>query len=187
MTLKQLGQALGVRDNALSQYETGKRNPQLGLWEEIADYFAVSLDYLLMHSNRRDYYFQSDKQALALLQDLKDGKISYDRMSHMSAVQLSVWAIQHQDLLKSKEHSALESVADGLIRYISSELRVLPEYSKMRKKNSKKRDALIDMIEFDDSVDPDLVIRFIKLSQVKGSKSIGKALDYLESLPDASD
>ncbi len=30
LTLKQLGKILNVRDNTLSQYETGKRNPQFG-------------------------------------------------------------------------------------------------------------------------------------------------------------
>ena len=54
MTLKQLGETLGVRDNTLSQYETGKRNPQLGLLQEIADLFQVSIEYLTKNTDKRD-------------------------------------------------------------------------------------------------------------------------------------
>ncbi|MEN0454377.1 helix-turn-helix transcriptional regulator [Staphylococcus aureus] len=40
MTLKQLAKELNIRDNTLSQYETGKRNPQMGLLQEIANFLV---------------------------------------------------------------------------------------------------------------------------------------------------
>lgn len=46
MTLIQLGKELGMRDNTLSQYETGKRNPSENVWKKIADYFDVSVEYI---------------------------------------------------------------------------------------------------------------------------------------------
>lgn len=48
MTLKELGEALGIRDNTLSQYETGKRTPRNPeLWEKLASYFGVSVAYIM--------------------------------------------------------------------------------------------------------------------------------------------
>jgi len=46
MTLKELGEALDLAPNTISQYETGKREPKLERWQEIADYFDVSVGYL---------------------------------------------------------------------------------------------------------------------------------------------
>lgn len=59
LTLKQLGDILDVKDNALSQYETGKRTPQLALLKEISNYFHVSLEYLTYSSDQRDYPIDS--------------------------------------------------------------------------------------------------------------------------------
>lgn len=48
LTLKELGEVLGIRDNTLSQYETGKRTPRdPETWENIANYFNVPVTYLM--------------------------------------------------------------------------------------------------------------------------------------------
>ena len=46
LTLKQLGQEVNMRDNTLSQYETGKRHPKFEAWQKLADFFGVSVPYL---------------------------------------------------------------------------------------------------------------------------------------------
>lgn len=46
LTLKGLGKKVGLADNTLSQYETGKRHPKFEVWQKIADYFDVSVPYL---------------------------------------------------------------------------------------------------------------------------------------------
>lgn len=46
LTLKQLGQEVNMRDNTLSQYETGKRHPKFEVWQKLADFFGVSVPYL---------------------------------------------------------------------------------------------------------------------------------------------
>ena len=35
-----------MRDNTLSQYETGKRHPKFEVWQKLADFFDVSVPYL---------------------------------------------------------------------------------------------------------------------------------------------
>lgn len=47
MTQEELGKLLGKTKNSISQYETGKREPDLETLKIISDYFTVSLDYLL--------------------------------------------------------------------------------------------------------------------------------------------
>lgn len=46
LTLKELGKQLSMRDNTLSQYETGKRFPKPEVWDKLASFFRVPVDYL---------------------------------------------------------------------------------------------------------------------------------------------
>lgn len=56
LTLKQLGDILNIRDNTLSQYETGKRFPRdKEVWNKLAKFFDVSVEYVMgLSSNRID-------------------------------------------------------------------------------------------------------------------------------------
>lgn len=47
ITMKQLGVLVGCSESAISQYETGKREPDFETLLKIAEYFGVSTDYLL--------------------------------------------------------------------------------------------------------------------------------------------
>lgn len=46
LTLKKLGEMAGVRDNTISQYETGKREPKMAMWEKLSRALEVSIPYL---------------------------------------------------------------------------------------------------------------------------------------------
>lgn len=46
---KDLAATLGIGANTLSQYENGKREPDNHTLVQLADYFGVSVDYLLAH------------------------------------------------------------------------------------------------------------------------------------------
>ena len=45
--MKEVGIAIGVGESTISQYETGKRQPDQQTLLKLADYFDVSVDYLL--------------------------------------------------------------------------------------------------------------------------------------------
>ena len=47
LTMKQLGQVIGVAESTISLYESGKRQPDNDTLQKFADYFDVSVDYLL--------------------------------------------------------------------------------------------------------------------------------------------
>lgn len=75
-TYKALGEAVGVRQQTVSQYASGQTQPTAEVVLKIAEYFNVSVDYLLrgVSSERQDIHEKtglSDK-AISLLQRTKD-------------------------------------------------------------------------------------------------------------------
>lgn len=55
LTLKELGQKIGMANNTISQYETGKREPKLETWQKLAKFFDVSVPYLQGLTNDKVY------------------------------------------------------------------------------------------------------------------------------------
>lgn len=47
LTMKQLGDIVGVAESTISLYERGKRQPDFETLKHLADFFEVSIDYLL--------------------------------------------------------------------------------------------------------------------------------------------
>ena len=47
LTMKELGEKIGVSESTISLYETGRRSPSYEILLKIAEYFGVSVDYLL--------------------------------------------------------------------------------------------------------------------------------------------
>lgn len=46
LTQMEASYAIGLHDNTLCQYETGKRNPKPEIWQKLADFYGVSVPYL---------------------------------------------------------------------------------------------------------------------------------------------
>lgn len=46
LTLQQVADAVGVGNNTISRYETGKRAPNEEMWQKLANFFKVSVPYL---------------------------------------------------------------------------------------------------------------------------------------------
>lgn len=65
LTLKELGKKVSMHDNTLSQYETGKRNPSLKTWRQLADFYGVSVSYL---QGRYDHL--TKKEALQVIHEV---------------------------------------------------------------------------------------------------------------------
>ena len=63
LTLKELGQKVGMPTITISRYETGKREPKLETWNKLAEYFNVPTSYL-MGLDRNDLKFPTKKEAL---------------------------------------------------------------------------------------------------------------------------
>lgn len=187
MTLKELGTVLGIRDNTLSQYETGKRNPQLGLLQEIANFFNVSLEYLTCDTDKRDYELKSDSDAISLLKSISDPKtsgISQSNLSNETALRLIIWVGTNFDLLKN-DYPDLITTAYVLAHTVQIENNVLKDYSADRKKRSKQIESIIDELENDDDLLtlPQQILAFIDESKRLSYKQIEQVIDYMKSLP----
>lgn len=70
LTLKELGSKVGIPNNSLSQYENGKRQPKIEIWEKLASFFNVSVPYIQGTDRKtfsideiieiiNEYYFES--------------------------------------------------------------------------------------------------------------------------------
>lgn len=82
---KELAATLGIGANTLSQYENGKREPDNKTLVKLADYFGVSVDYLLEHTDapeKQENPPQSDGNYNMELNDRDERDISrrLDRM-----------------------------------------------------------------------------------------------------------
>lgn len=51
ISMKKLGEAVGVAESTISQYETGKREADYEMLLRLSEYFNVSIDYLLRGSD----------------------------------------------------------------------------------------------------------------------------------------
>lgn len=68
LTLKELGQKIGMANNTLSQYETGKREPKLETWQALADFFNVSVPSLQgIDEGIYDLKFPTKAEAIAFI------------------------------------------------------------------------------------------------------------------------
>ena len=56
-----LAQAVGIDQRTISNYETGKSNPDSDALIRLADFFNVSIDYLVGRI-RQDFYSSQDKK-----------------------------------------------------------------------------------------------------------------------------
>ena len=83
MTQEELARALNITRSALSLYEIGKREPDTDTIKKIAEFFGVSIDYLLGQTDIRNphkefiqkakekYGSRGKKQAEELLENIK--------------------------------------------------------------------------------------------------------------------
>ena len=55
-TQKQIAQELGISQNTYSQYEVGVLNYPVDALIKLADFYGVSVDYLLGRTNRKEPY-----------------------------------------------------------------------------------------------------------------------------------
>lgn len=82
LTMKQLGANLGMAESTVSLYENGKRSPDVQTLIRFADYFGVSLDFLLGRNEEKataavDETSDEEKELLRIFRSLnRKGKDS---------------------------------------------------------------------------------------------------------------
>lgn len=113
LTLKQLGQKLNMLDSTLSQYETGKRNPKIEVWQKIADFFDIPVSYL-RGIDADEIIEQVDFNKLSPL-----GLSFYEKENSNKDESLEATEIQlHEDMLNSILYSEKSLALENMNKYI---------------------------------------------------------------------
>ncbi|HHU6750903.1 TPA: helix-turn-helix domain-containing protein [Staphylococcus pseudintermedius] len=185
MTLKQLAEVLNIRDNTLSQYETGKRNPQNGLLQEIANFFGVSIEYIIKATDKRDYPVEDSESAIELLEKMENEKnFNYLSISNNTALNLSLWIINNMNYIK-EQHPKLLYTANFLVESTVSENKILQHYSEMRIKEFKIVDEIDDILlerEFY-GASAEQTLEFLHQTERIGFEQTKKLMEYIKQLP----
>lgn len=185
MTLKKLAEELNIRDNTLSQYETGKRSPQLGLLQEIANYFNVSIEYLTKYSDKRDYPINNNSEAIEILKRLKDEKeFTYMNLSLKTSIELKAWCIANKELLENEYPELLTTVSNFKENVAMEDKKIKAYLAKRFNLNSYMND--INSLLLDDDYNGAgayLVLKFMKETERIGSKQTKELMKYIKTLP----
>lgn len=84
LTLEELGHNVGMLNSTLSQYENGKRNPNSEILEKLANFFDVSVPYILGAYSKKEILevlknsYISESKKTSLSYSMKISKISYN-------------------------------------------------------------------------------------------------------------
>lgn len=186
MTLKQLSEKLGIASNTLSQYETGKREPQFGLMQELANYFNVSLDYLTNATDKRDYQINDDNDAIKLIKQINDGDLSTSQISKSTFTDLYIWLVLNYEKFKSgNEFEKYNNIASLLLHIFETDNITLKEYTKSRKEKQKKLDEIIETLTFDENTiaTVDDVLKFINEMNRIGYDKMNNVFEYIDKIP----
>lgn len=186
MTLKQLSEKLDIASNTLSQYETGKREPQFGLMQELANYFNVSLDYLTNVTDKRDYQINNDNDAINLIKQIYDGDLSTSQISKSTFTDLYIWLVLNYEKFKSgNEFEKYNSVASLLLHIFETDNIALKEYTKLRKDTERKIDEIIESLTLNENTiaTVDDVLKFINEMNRIGYDKMTDVFEYINKIP----
>lgn len=75
VSLSELERSIGISNGSISKWE--KSSPKADTLQKVADYFNVSVDYLLGRTNNRFYGLSDEQKEISLVQAL-DSVMSYD-------------------------------------------------------------------------------------------------------------
>ena len=131
LSMKEFGKILGLSESTISLYEAGKREPDIKTLTKMADYFHVSVDFLL----GRDETNKDDILDTEYREVIRDGHslsmLNFEKMcseldehslDRIHSVLYSLRRIQYNDALFAKDKQYLFSVITELIgrieRYI---------------------------------------------------------------------
>lgn len=93
LTQDELAKKLGTSRSAISMYERGEREPELEVFEVIADYFNVDMNYLTGKNTKEDYYVSLQvKQIAQEIFDDEDMKLLFDLKKTAKADELMNYA-----------------------------------------------------------------------------------------------
>ena len=67
LSQEELARILGVTSTAISNYESGKREPEIDIIKKAADYFCTSVDYIVGFSDLENKNLSKEEEKLLTL------------------------------------------------------------------------------------------------------------------------
>lgn len=106
VTPYKVAQETGVAQSTLSQWKVGRSEPKQATLQKLADYFGVSVKYLMTGEDEPQYYIDPetaeiaqemyDRPELKVLMDASR-KLSADDIKAVQAMVEHLWKVQHPD------------------------------------------------------------------------------------------
>lgn len=81
LTQVQVAQRFNISNGAVAMWETGKREPDFATMNRLADFFNVSVDYLIGNTNEPWFYLDNDR----ILQEINSYEDGSTRESYLTA------------------------------------------------------------------------------------------------------
>ncbi|ATO53769.1 hypothetical protein LA20531_09280 [Lactobacillus amylovorus DSM 20531] len=121
LSLQQVADAVGVGNNTISRYETGKREPKLETWNKLAEYFKVPTSYLMGLSDDIEGWDEWAKNTGYSVKQIKDEiqrLIKTKRLDSSANIQYQIG--QAVKSLDSASYSTTQGVQHELVFQLTS-------------------------------------------------------------------
>ena len=100
VTQDELAKVLNMKRTSISGYETGRKEPDFATLSRIADYFGVSVDFLLGRSTIR---YGMDGLMEVMQEDSELASFVYELVANYVVKAISKSILKHKDLDKIKK------------------------------------------------------------------------------------
>lgn len=197
LTLKQLAEKFELRDNTLSQYETGKRQPSIELLFLLADFFEVSIDYLMKQTNERVKEIKNLREALDVVNKIKTGELQYGDISINNKVEIAKIFLKHKETLKFISEDSdpdIEQHLKDILQEIENFIFVAYDEDSLRLSIKNEFDTNIEIINEINlmlykhidyhGATPKQILEFMYESERINKSDIDNVLSYMKGLPD---
>ncbi|WP_422448984.1 helix-turn-helix domain-containing protein [Thermoanaerobacterium sp. DL9XJH110] len=120
LTMKEIGKIIGVSDAAWTKYETNRAEPSIASLNKIADFFQVSLDFLLGRTNIRDPQFVEKANMLSeFIKEFEWSAIGDPSQMYFLVENLSesIRKYKREQITESELQSLLKTISDVVVYF----------------------------------------------------------------------
>lgn len=157
LSLQQVADAVGLGNNTISRYETGKREPKLETWKKLAEYFNVPTSYLMGLSDDVDGWKEWAKSTGYSVKQIKN---EIKRLIETKRLDSST-DVQHQidqavKSLDSASYSTTQGVQHELVFQLTNLIsKVDGAFLEPQQLNSKNK-SVLNMVNYKPEVRTDM-------------------------------
>ena len=154
LSLQQVADAVGLGNNTISRYETGKREPKLETWNKLAEYFNVPTSYLMGLSddvNGWKEWAENTGYSVKQIKDEIQRLIETKRLDEKAGIQYQIG--QAVKSLDSTSYSTTQGVQHELVFQLTNLIaKVDGAFLEPRQKNK----SVLNMVNYKPKVRKDM-------------------------------